>query len=206
VHRPFALILYKRRGVDVPVGTRMASTGPSEAERLAGNLFAKISQVHDLLKVVDGKIEDGAFDLVLTTRDIMTVVDKIDKKIDQLDTKIENDHLVMHVRFNGLDNGEGVLHDELRRLRDDVAVLAYLVEQMKQLLRILSGVVLLMVLILVVIVPLVPLEQKYETLVECSKPGVVVVVDGMTQVWNITKNLNGAALRIACNFFFQFNE
>jgi hypothetical protein len=94
----------------------------------------------------------------------------------------------------------------LRRLRDDVAVLAYLVEQMKQLLRILSGVVLLMVLILVVIVPLVPLEQKYETLVECSKPGVVVVVDGMTQVWNITKNLNGAALRIACNFFFQFNE
>jgi hypothetical protein len=182
----------------------MASTGPSEAERLAGNLFAKISQVHDLLKVVDGKIEDGAFDLILTTRDIMTVVDKIDKKIDQLDTKITNDHLVMHVRFNGLDNGEGVLHDELRRLRDDVAVLAYLVEQMKQLLRILSGVVLLMVLILFVMVLMVPLE-KYEIHMlplekhECWKPWGLVVVDGIT-------NLNGAALRIVCNFFFQFNE
>jgi hypothetical protein len=175
----------------------MASTGPSEAERLAGNLFAKISQVHDLLKVVDGKIEDGAFDLVLTCRDIMTVVDKIDKKIDHLNNN-------MHLRFNGLDNGEGVLHGEVRRLRDDVAVLAYLVEQMKQLLRILSGVVLLMVLILVVIVPLVPLE-KYEIHMlplekhECWKPWGLVVVDGIT-------NLNGAALRIVCNFFFQFNE
>jgi hypothetical protein len=204
VHRPFALILYKRRGVDVPVGTRMASTGPSETERLAGNLFAKISQVHDLLKVVDGKIEDGAFDLVLTCRDIMTVVDKIDKKIDHLNAKIDNNHLVMHVRFDGLDNGEGVLHGEVRRLRDDVAVLAYLVEQMKQLLRILSGVVFLMVLILFVMVQMVPME-KYEIHMlplekhECWKPWDLVVVDGIT-------NLNGAALRIAYNFFFQLDE
>ncbi len=184
----------------------MASMGPSEAERLAGNLFAKISQVHDLLKVVNGKIEDGAFDLLLTTRDIMTVVDKIDKKIDHLNNKIDVHEVFMHYRFDCLDNGEGVLHGEVRCLRDDVTILVYLVDQMKQLLRILSGVVLLLVFILVVIVPLVPLEQKYETLVECSKPWVVVVVDDMTQVWNITMNLNGAALRIACNFVFQLDE
>jgi hypothetical protein len=156
-------------------------------------LFTKIREVEELTTSLVNKVEDGAFDLLLTTRDITTVVDKIDKKIDQLDTKITNDHLVMHVRFNGLDNGEGVLHDEVRRLRDDVAILAYLVQQLKRLLVILSFLVLLLVLILVVVVPLVPLEQKYETLVECSKPWVVVVVDGMTQFWNITKNLNGAA-------------
>jgi hypothetical protein len=41
---------------------------------------------------------------------------------------------------------------------------------------------------------MLPLEKH-----ECWKPWGLVVVDGIT-------NLNGAALRIVCNFFFQFNE
>lgn len=51
-------MIYKTSCLDVPVGTIMSEA--SEAQRLAGNLYTKIREVHDLTKVFQGKIDDDA--------------------------------------------------------------------------------------------------------------------------------------------------
>jgi hypothetical protein len=192
------MILYIRRVVWCVLADTSMS-GPSETQRLAGMLFTKIREVEELTTSLVKKVEDGAFDLTLTTRDIMTVVDKIDKKIDHLNNKIDNNDIFMIRRFDALENGEGVLYGEVGRLRNDVAVLAVWIHHVKELMYLCTVVMFMMIFVFIYVVPLVPLEQKFETLVQCSQPWVDVVVDGVTEVWNITKNLNGATFILFFN-------
>jgi hypothetical protein len=131
-------------------------SGPSETQRLAGMLFTKIREVEELTTSLVNKVEEGAFDLVLTTRDIMTVVDKIDKKIDDNWTFIST-------RFTGLENGRATVYTEVTRLQhdvarvaDDVAVLALMIHQLKQLVVTLTLAILVMFFVLICVVPLVP--------------------------------------------------
>ena len=172
----------------VLAGTSMS--GPSEAQRLAGMLFTKIREIQELTTSLVDKVEEGAFDLVLTTRDIMTVVDKIDKKID--------DHwTLISTRFTGLENGRATVYTEVTRLQDDVAVLALMIHQLKQLVVMLIFAILMMLFVLISVVPLVPVEQTHETLFECSQD--YNMTDSMIYLWNVTQHLNQGAVMFILN-------
>ena len=186
---------YIRRVVPcVLVDTSMSGASEAEAKRfmqsLAGMIFTKIREVEDVTKSLVGKVEDGAFDLVLNTRDIMTIVNKIEDRVEYYAT-------VHSTSITGVELGVGRIYGEVTRLGDDVAVLALMVHQLKQLVVMLIFAILMMLFVLISVVPLVPVEQTHETLFECSNN--YNMTDGMIYLWNVTQHLNQGAVMFILN-------